>query len=148
MRNHQLAAVCLFFAVTAHAGQTSRETSAPSIPTTSKAVTLVGCVAGKKGGDELTFDDTKHKTTYRLTGSDLREYIGRRVQIAGTADSSRVQIAGGLLPTPNVAAQAGAIDPTRAAVATASAGIGTSQVQLPEFRVKSVRRLDGSCPKQ
>jgi hypothetical protein len=58
--------------------------------------------------------------------------------------SSRLKITGGLLPSPNVAAQAGAIDPSQAANAS-SGGNGVGSGELPEFRVKTVRQLGGAC---
>ena len=116
----------------------------------SKLTTLVGCIAATDAQEpQLTLADSKASTTYRLTGRDLREYIGRRVRIVGTASSSHVHIAGGLLPSPNAAAQAGAIDPGQAAAAGASSGVGTSPTSAApaaEFRVRSVRPMAGSCP--
>jgi hypothetical protein len=55
-------------------------------------------------------------------------------------------IKGGLLPNPNVAAQAGAMDPARAAMASAGGAAGPGAVDLPEFKVKSVRPVSGGCP--
>ena len=69
------------------------------------------------------------------------------MQIAGAVvETKRLVIKGGLTPNANVAAQAGAMDPARAAVASAcgSAGPGTVDV-LPEFKVKSVRPVSGGC---
>jgi hypothetical protein len=56
-------------------------------------------------------------------------------------------VKGGLLPSPNVAAQAGAIDPGQAAVASQPGGTasGTGSVDVPLFRVDRVRALGGSC---
>jgi hypothetical protein len=81
-----------------------------------------------------------------LTGTDFRDYIGRRVQIVGGVPSRRFTIVGGLTPNPNVAAQAGDMDPSRAANAAAGGVAGPGNVQLPEFRVKSVRPVSGACP--
>jgi hypothetical protein len=50
-----------------------------------------------------------------------------------------------LLPNANVAAQAGSMDPSRAATAAAGGSAPVGDVQLPEFRVKSVKPLDGGC---
>jgi len=52
-----------------------------------------------------------------------------------------------LLPSPNVAAQAGAIDPTRAAMASQAAGpnAGPRTIQVPEVRVRTVREAAGTC---
>jgi hypothetical protein len=90
--------------------------------------------------------DTKGNPMYRLTGKDVREYLGRQVELDGGTDTGRVKIVGGLQPNPNVAGQAGAIDPARAAMAGAAAGIGpVGSGELPEFRVKTVRPTGGAC---
>jgi hypothetical protein len=52
------------------------------------------------------WSDKRARTTYRLAGTDVRVYVGRRVQVFG-----------GLIPSANIAAQAGAIDSTKVAMA-------------------------------
>ena len=67
--------------------------------------------------------------------------------MVGATLGRNLTIRGGLLPSPNVAAQAGAMDPAKAAIANmpgATAGAEGSVV-LPEFRVARVRALDGAC---
>jgi hypothetical protein len=122
------------------------QTSAPTKATGTKPISLSGCVVrGETAPDQYTLADEKG-TTYRLTGTDVRDYIGRRVQIVGGVVASRkLTIAGGLRPSANAAAQAGAIDPAQAATAAASGSAGPGTVQLPEFRVKSVRPVAGGC---
>ena len=113
---------------------------------TNKVITLSGCV--ERAGTtptQYTLVDAKEGTTYRLTGTDVRDYIGKRVQIVGAQPSGRLKIVGGLTPTPNIAAQAGAMDPARAATAAAGGSAGPGTVTLPEFKVKSVRPVSGSC---
>ena len=61
-------------------------------------------------------------------------------------DPQGLTIKGGLTPSPNVAAQAGAMDPARAAMAAAGGAAGPGTVDLPEFKVKSVRPVSGGCP--
>jgi hypothetical protein len=57
-----------------------------------------------------------------------------------------VRIVGGLVPSPNIAAQAGAIDPTKAAMAYQGANPpGAGNVDVLAFNVTRVRRLTGSC---
>jgi hypothetical protein len=111
-----------------------------------KVISLSGCVVrGESVPNQYTIED-KDNGTYRLTGTDLRDYIGRRVELLGGEPSSkRLKIVGGLTPNPNVAAQAGDMDPARAAVASAGGSAGPGNVQLPEFRVKSVRPVSGGC---
>src|SRR5256885_3648638 len=76
--------------------------------------TLTGCVEqSATAKNQFTMSDDSG--TYRLTGKDVREFVGKRVELAGA--QPKLLIKGGLYPTPNVAGQAGAMDPTRAAVA-------------------------------
>jgi hypothetical protein len=128
------------FAAQAKAQKPSKPEPAP------KVISLSGCVVrGETVPNQYTIED-KDNGTYRLTGTDLRDYIGRRVQLLGGEPSSRrLKIVGGLTPNPNVAAQAGDMDPARAAVASAGGSAGPGNVQLPEFRVKSVRPVSGGC---
>ena len=134
--------VLMCAAHTALAGAQQREPSkAPPKP-----ITLSGCVQrGESGPGEYTLAEKKDSQIYRLTGTDLRDYVGRRVQIVGGIPSKRFRVVGGLTPSPNAAAQAGAQDPARAATAAASGSAGPGTVELPEFRVKSVRPITGSC---
>jgi hypothetical protein len=108
-------------------------------PTT---ITMTGCVQKSEapGGGYTLSDET---IVYRLTGVDVRDYVGRRVEIVGGAPR-KLKITGGLLPTPNVAGQAGAMDPARAAtIAADSASVnGTG---APEFRVRAIKPITGSC---
>jgi len=107
---------------------------------------LTGCVAKGNGPREYTVTDEENGT-YRVTGSGIDRYVGRRVEIAGRPDTSRLKVVGGLYPTPNVAAQAGSMDPVRAFMAAMPGGPAgaTGDVALPTFKVKSVRTLGGGC---
>ena len=123
------------------------QTTAPAKPDKNKIITLSGCVVrGETVPGRYTLEDKKGGVIYRLTGTDVRDYIGRRVQIVGGVQSKRFTIVGGLTPNANVAAQAGAMDPARAATAAAGGAAGPGSVELPEFRVKSVRPVSGGCP--
>ena len=112
-----------------------------------KTISLSGCVVrGETTPDQFTLEDAT-EGKYRLSGMKLQDYVGRRVKIAGgVVGSKRLVIKGGLLPNPNVAAQAGAMDPARAAVASAGGSAGPGTVELPEFKVRSVRPVTGECP--
>ena len=116
-----------------------------------KPITLVGCVAGTPAEDgQMTFADAKSGETYTLAGTDARKYAGQRVEIVGTPQlSNKVRIRTGLTPTPNVAAQAGAMDPAQAAIATATGGTAaaTGNPELPTFQIRSVKPVTGDCPK-
>lgn len=117
----------------AQSGPTSSPT--PALPA-EKTITLVGCVLRDAAKPEwFTLSDKKTGTTYRLTGANVRAYVWRNVRIVG-----------GLVPSPNIAAQAGAIDQTKAAMAYQGANPpGTGNVAPLEFNVTRVRRLTGSC---
>ena len=112
-----------------------------------KTLSLSGCVVrNEKTPDRFTLEDAT-EGNYRLSGMSLRDYIGQRVLIAGAVvETKRLTIKGGLTPNANVAAQAGAMDPARAAVASAGGAAGPGTVDLPEFKVKSVRPVSGGCP--
>jgi hypothetical protein len=137
------------FAVTMVALQaTSAPAPSSATPTDTKAlVTLSGCVS-QDGTFPSTFAfaESGTDTKYRLSGGGVQKYAGQRVEIVGAPVGRRLTFHFGLLPTPNVAAQAGALDPAEAAVASLPGGTngGAGSVELPEFRVTRVRPL-GSC---
>ncbi len=143
--------IVLAFAATTLA-QDATSSSSPQAKTdktekdSTKIATLVGCVARGDTPNHFTLSDPQ-SGKYLLSGSRLGRYVGQRVQLSGTRDSSKLRIVGGLLPSPNVAAQAGAIDPVKAAVAAAPGGpsSGTGDGELPRFRVKSVQTVGGGC---
>jgi len=136
-------------AAAAAADQTTTTSSVTKKDAT-KSITLTGCVA-RDAADATHFtlaDFTSGETTHRLTGAaDLREYFGKRVTVVGSRVEPKVAIVGGLVPSPNVAAQAGAIDPTRAAMAAqGSEGNRPGTIPMPEVRVRIVREASGGCP--
>lgn len=136
-----LALVCA--AATAVAAQS------PSKPKASKTkgLTLVGCVSpDEANAGHVTFADAKDGTVYKLSGASAREYVGKRVRIVGATNPNRIHVRGGLTPSPNTAAQAGAMDPARAAVEAQGAYRGTGPAELPEFIVKTVKPVKGDCP--
>ena len=135
------AAVCALPLAAQEKDKKARGNSAP------KTISLSGCVVrGEKTTDPFTLEDAT-EGKYRLTGVKMQDYLGQRVQIAGgVVETKRLTIKGGLLPNPNVAAQAGAMDPARAAMANAGGAAGPGTVDLPEFKVKSVRPVSGGCP--
>src|SRR5215467_13509880 len=80
-------------------------------------VTLNGCVVREAASDSsYTFTDT-NGLKYRLAGKSVSKYSGMSVEVVGLVDNRKLKVVGGLWPTPNVAAQAGNIDPGKAAVA-------------------------------
>lgn len=107
-------------------------------------VVLTGCVASPTPGT-FTVEDEK-KGRFELTGRKLDIYIGKRVQVRGSGGG--LHITTGLYPSPNVAAQAGAIDPVQAARAAmpGSPEYNANNAPLPTLTVKQVKALPGSCP--
>jgi hypothetical protein len=107
---------------------------------------LIGCMSTKPGTNgDYTFT-TEAGVKYRLTGKDSRKYGGKKVEITQN-DAKGLRVRGGLYPSPNIAAQAGGLDPLQAAIAAqpgggAAAGTGTD---LPEFRAARVRAIEGAC---
>ena len=113
----------------------------------SKPVTLVGCVQRNETAlDQFTLFNPEDGAIYRLSGMKVGNFLGRRVQLVGGIPSKRLVVVGGLTPSANAAGQAGAIDQTRSANAAAATPGGPGAVQVPEFRVKSVRPAAGTCP--
>ena len=141
--NTWLLAAVLALAPLAQSSQPSTQKKAGPPP----PVTLVGCVGGGASpGAPLTITSLDHTLAYKLSGMNMRRYIGQRVSIVGTSDTRRLKIVGGLTPSPNAAAQAGALDPAQAAIAAEPLSTAAKQDQtLPEFKVKSVQTLQGGC---
>src|SRR5258708_6488415 len=103
-------------------GIASAQNTAPSSsnPTRGTSRTLDGCIAaGADRRNTLTVADAANQETYVLKGLDVHDFIGKHVEIIGLP-SKRFRIVGGLYPSANVAAQAGGIDPTQAAIASQS----------------------------
>ena len=148
MLTHLLAAFAVaMFAM--QAGPTpGSSTKTPPSTDPNKTITLSGCVSrGEVTQGQFALSDASTGGRYRLSGVRMKKFAGRRVQVVGAPVNRRLTIRGGLVPSPNVAAQAGAIDPVKAAIATMPGGTnsGTGDAQLPEFKVTSVRAVGGSC---
>jgi hypothetical protein len=112
-------------------------------PKKPNTLTLSGCVQKSEiASNQFTLADGND--IYRLTGMDVREFLGRRVQVVGGAPK-RLKIAGGLKPSPNIAGQAGAIDPARAATAVHDSATINGTGPEMEVRVRSIKAIDGSC---
>lgn len=114
----------------------------------SSVLVLSGCVtADPKARKVFTLEDAEQAQVYRLTGTDVREFVGQHVEVLG-ALPKRFAIAFGLYPSANVAGQAGAIDPVKAAIASQDGSAASSTRPLTEFKVQSVRVTPGLCPGQ
>jgi hypothetical protein len=122
------------------AAQKSKDTSKPPTEVT-------GCVSDRPTNGTFTFTDVQSGGKFRLTGKQMQKYAGKMVAIISGQDK-RLSISGGLWPSPNIAAQAGAIDPAQASIARQPGGgavAGTGALDLPELRVVRVRNVAGSC---
>ena len=115
-------------------------------PSGPRTLTLTGCVERSTVPNKYTIIDGENGK-YEVSGSDIKKYLGQRVQVAGTPSSTKFRVRGGLWPTPNVAAQGGAIDPAKAAIAAQPGGgaRGTGDIDLPTLKVKAGRTVDGGC---
>lgn len=131
--------------VATSAQQPSSDSPAKESPP--KTLTLTGCVEKSAVPNKYTIADLDNGK-YEVSGSDIKRYLGKRVQVAGTPGSTKFRVKGGLWPTPNVAAQGGAtMDPAKAAIAAQPGGgaRGTGDIDLPTLKVRAVRTLDGGC---
>lgn len=139
-----LIAACCFLASAPTRGQ-SQTPAGQTSGARQTSMTMTGCVSPKPASGTFTFT-AKDGTKYRLTGKNLKKYAGEEVEIVG-GQGKKLTVKGGLQPSPNAAAQAGAIDPGQAAIAAQPGGTASStgDVELPVFRVNRVRGLGGSC---
>jgi hypothetical protein len=111
------------------------------------SISVTGCISQDAAtpGSYL-FSDTSTGARYRLSGFDGRKDSEQGGQLVVGTGSGRVTIRGGLVPSPNLAAQAGALDPAKTANArTAGGSGGMASAALPEFRVERVQAIGGSC---
>ena len=109
-------------------------------------IELTGCVSlTPSEGGQFAFVDGASGGTYRLNGKNLKKYAGQRISIVGDPSSKRPKIRLGLWPSPNVAAQAGALDPAQESIARQSGGAASTREPAPELKVVRVRGVEGSC---
>jgi hypothetical protein len=126
---------------------TAQTQKTPETPAKDTALTLTGCISPTAGEDgNFTFTQSSNGSRYRLTGKNLKQYAGQRVEIV-SAKSGGLTIRGGLYPSANVAGQAGHIDSAQAAIASQPGvhNTGKSEGRLPEVRVSTVRAVEGIC---
>jgi hypothetical protein len=116
-------------------------------------ITMNGCVqrdyTDAKNANAYTFVDGTDGSRYRLSGKSVSKYSGMSVQVVGVLDTKKLKVTGGLWPSPNVAAQAGALDPAQAAVAALPGGptTGVGNVDMPILNVTRLSLGDGECRK-
>ena len=126
-------------------------TAPPAKADLNQPLTLNGCVArdytDAKNASAYTFVDNADGSRYRLSGQNVSKFSGLLVQVVGVVETKRLKIVGGLYPSPNIAGQAGAIDPGKAAVAAMPGGgsSGTGNVDLPTLKVSRIGLGQGEC---
>ena len=141
------ALLIVFHTATGAAAQAAA--SPPKPPSNdSKEIRLNGCISRDTiRPGQFNFLDNDSGFKYRLTGKGLRKFVGQRVEIVGGPPGKGVTFRTGLWPSPNTAAQAGALDPAKAAVANLPGGaadaVGASP--LPEIKVIRLRGVEGAC---
>jgi hypothetical protein len=142
-----IVAAALVTVATPAVGQTP---AAPAPSPTAKKIDSTnayrGCVSAKPdAAGTFTLTQTGSGSRFRLTGKSMRDYAGKLVEVV-LAEGKGITIKGGLSPSPNVAAQAGHLDSSQAAIARQpGANTGRSDADLPEFRVNRVRAVGGTC---
>src|ERR1051325_11529230 len=127
-----LAAALLFLP----AAPGSAQTAAPA-KDAAKELRLNGCISKDdiRPGQFNFREDGGDR--YRLSGKNLKKFVGQKVEIVGGPPGKGVTFKTGLWPSPNTAAQAGALDPAKAAVARFPGGAADAPgaSTLPEFHV-------------
>ena len=127
MRTHLLLALILAGAtgtLPAQTGQTATSPGAKVAP--SQPLILTGfSMRDTKDVTPPMFTDHMDGTKHRLSDWHLTKASSLfSMQAHSIVDTPRLKIAGGLTPSPNLAAQAGAIDPGQAAVVALGGGAG------------------------
>jgi hypothetical protein len=143
-----LAALLVAFHTAAGAATQAPGSSSKPPANESKEIRLNGCIsrdATRPG--QFNFRDNESGDRYRLTGKGLRKFVGQRVEIVGGPPGKGITFRTGLWPSPNTAAQAGALDPAKAAVANLPGGAADAPgvSPLPELKVIRLRGLEGAC---
>lgn len=116
-------------------------------------ITMNGCVerdyTDSKNANAYTFVNSADGSRYRVAGKSVSvsKYSGMSVRVVGVVDTRKLKVTGGLWPSPNVAAQAGALDPGTAAIAALPGGpaTGVGNVDLPMLNVTRLSLGEGEC---
>ena len=149
MGDHLLAAFVLTGATLVAAPASPQNSPSQAKPDPNKPVTMNGCVVRDlASSSQFMFIDNTDGSRYRLSGRNVSKFAGQPMQIVGAVDTRRLHVVGGLTPSPNIAGQAGAIDPGKAAVAALGGGTtGSGTGDLPTFKVARVSAFQGECRK-
>jgi hypothetical protein len=125
--------IVLVLAVQVSAGQ-------PPAPAADTPISLTGCIAAIDAGhDRFMLTEPKTRHVFRLASTTWRSMSGWSVRVVG-----------GLLPSPNIAAQAGSIDPAIATMAIVGGiPVGAGDIRRVRTRLARVPAPPtGSCPQQ
>jgi hypothetical protein len=143
MRNELLVTLGAMVVIVAGASVAAQE-QPKNAPT---SIELTGCVSvSPTATGQFSFVDAASGGTYRLNGKGIKKYAGQRVRIVGDPpNSKKLKFRTGLWPSPNVAAQAGALDPAQESIARHSSGTSGMPDATPELKVVRVHGVDGAC---
>ena len=140
------AALMIVSIATLTAQEQSKPAAQPDPPRPPTNLELTGCVSlNPAAGGQYAFVDTASGGTYRLNGKNLKKYAGQRVRLVGDTSTKRLKFKTGLWPSPNIAAQAGALDPAQESIARHSGGAANLPDGTPELKVVRVQGVDGAC---
>jgi hypothetical protein len=143
-----LGALLVVFQTAAGAAAQAPGSSSKPPANDSKEMRLNGCISRDTvRPGQFNFLDNESGFKYRLTGKNLRKFVGQRVEIVGGPPGTGITFRTGLWPSPNTAAQAGALDPAKAAVANLPGGAADAPgvSPLPELKVLRLRGVEGAC---
>jgi hypothetical protein len=141
-----LGAALMMVAVATVTAQDQSKSTAQDQSKTPTTIELTGCVSvNPAAGGQYGFVDNASGGAYRLNGKNLKKYAGQRVRLVGDPSPKKVRIRTGLWPSPNIAAQAGALDPAQESIARHSGGAATTPDATPELRVVRVHGVEGAC---
>jgi len=146
MRNRSLLALAVVLTVTA--ASAAQEQPKAQEPSKTKATTfeMTGCVSlSPSASGQFAFVDGASGGTYRLNGKGLKKYAGQRIRFLGDMSTKKLAIKTGLWPSPNIAAQAGALDPAQESIARHSGGSAGMPDATPEVKVVRVHDVEGAC---
>jgi hypothetical protein len=141
-----LGAALMIVSVTTLAAQDQSKSASNDQSKSPTTIELTGCVSvNPAAGGQYAFVDNASGGTYRLNGKNLKKYAGQRVRLVGDTSTKRVRIKTGLWPSPNIAAQAGALDPAQESIARHSGATQGPADATPELRVVRVNGVEGAC---
>ena len=143
MAGYLLPSVLLFAAVMPRIEQ------APATPIAPARILLTAeCVSASRDNiGQFRFQELQQGRRERLASTRIPQEPAQHVEIGGRSKVKRFTIRGGLWPSANIAAQAGALDPAQEAIARQLVGANRPpRPLLAEFRVARVRDVNGACP--